>query len=175
MLQRILAAGLLLLLASGCSGTTSSTWPDGPLADDERELMELHDGIWKLIGLSTPAARELNGIVLRLRRSIRFDENRRGELEKFVIPGTLVGQSPTRERFIENHRNRFRLLGISETTQKELFAAMDRVWTALHDPSAPAEERKRAERIRALMVPSLPPCQDDKIIEYRTAPGEKKK
>jgi len=159
-----------LMILAGCTAgpaPTPSTWPEGPLEEDERKLLGMHDRLWDLIGLSKNGARELNELVLKLRRNIKYNENRRSELEKLIIPGTVTGQSDTRDRYIESHRKRFQLLGISNATQEELFTAMERVWKDLHDPSAPPEALARAERIQELMRPWLPPCQDDRILEFR--------
>jgi hypothetical protein len=167
----------ILLAGLGCAGAAPepapgaqevpATWPEMPQAADERKLLAFHDKIWELIGLSPGGARELNGIVLTLKRNIKYNENRKSRLEAHIIPGEIPRQAKTREEFFENHRNRFKLLGISVGTQSELFEAMERVWSGLHDPQAAPEDRRRAERIQELMLPPLPPCQNDGILEFR--------
>ncbi len=158
----------VLLFLAGCSSTpTPASWPEGPLREDEQKLLKMHDRIWDLIGLSPAAARELNTLVLRLGRNIKEDPKRKRELDGLLNPGASTGSAGTYERYFENHRRRFQLLGIGEGTQAELFTAMKRVWNDLHDPAAPPGALARAERIQQLMRPWLPPCQDDRILEYR--------
>jgi hypothetical protein len=160
----------ILVVLAGCSSApppTPPTWPAGAIQDPERKLLELHDRLWNLIGLSGPAALELNTLVLKLDRNIQGDEDRKKELGRLIMPGRGDGHAPTHDRYVENHRKRFALLGISESTQKELFAAMENVWRDLHQPGASSEALERAELIQDLMRPGLPPCQDDRILEYR--------
>lgn len=157
-----------LLFLAGCrTAPAPATWPEGPLQEHERKLLTMHDRIWNLIGLSPGSARELNTLVLKLGRNIKEDPKRRGELDRLLNPGGSTGPSGTYERYVEAHRKRFQLLGISEGTQAELFTAMMRVWKDLHDPGAAPEAIARAEQIQQLMRPWLPPCQDDRILEYR--------
>lgn len=161
-------SGAVLLFLAGCSSAPlSATWPEGPLREDEQKLLKMHDRIWELIGLSPAGALELNTLVLKLGRNIKEDPKRRRELDGLLNPGAATGSAGTYERYFETHRKRFQLLGISEGTQAELFTAMKRVWSDLHDPAASPAALARAEKIQQLMRPWLPPCQDDRILDYR--------
>ena len=84
-------------------------------------------------------------------------------------------ESITREVYVADHLRRWELLGLSAAAQKELLAAAEFCWTALHDPGAAltGAERETAEIIRRMMkeLGGPPPCCDDNIFAKAAPQG----
>ncbi len=135
------------------------------LDEENNKLVERHTEIWKMMGLSPAAQEELNTFVSTVNKNIQH--NRVHEADKFQ--GIPEKRDPnwkeqTHEDYVRKHKERFTKLGISEATQKELLAAGEFVWKALHDPDVPEKDREVAKKIQELMK-QLPKCCDDSIFE----------
>ena len=137
------------------------------LENANAELVDKHSEIWALMGLSSGATQELNQIVINL--SNRLARARRDRTETSAPePEVKRANHPlTREEYLERHRQRFDSLGISQSTQVELLAAVGFTWGAVHDASVPREQRAAAETIRTMMLAmgGPPPCCDDSVLE----------
>ena len=148
----------LCLIIFGCSTTD-------PNREENEKLAHLHSDIWQMMGLSESAQKELNAFVLHVNKNIQQNEEEHpGKIEKIEVKRDPNWQKQTREQYVQKHRERFTKLGLSESTQKELFGAMEVVWRALHDPNVSAEQKAMAEKIRDMMK-ELPACCDDSIFE----------
>lgn len=153
--MRITAVALCLLFV-GCAT---------PDRQEEDGLVHLHSDIWKMMGLSEPAQKELNALVLRINRNIQHNETEDpGKMAGISVKRDPDWQKQTHEEYVARHRDRFAQFGLSEATQNELFGAMNVVWGALHDPNVPEERKATAEKIREMMK-ELPACCDDAIFE----------
>ncbi len=152
-------AAVLCLFAAGCCTTKTQDH------QENENLVQLHSEIWAMMGLSKSAQKELNAFVLQINRNIQHNEGAHPEkMAEIGVKRDPNWQKQTHEQYVQKHRERFGKLGLSESTQKELFGAMDVVWRALHDPSVPAEQKAMAEKIRDMMK-ELPACCDDSIFE----------
>ena len=130
------------------------------------ELVHKHSEIWTLMGLSPSASEELNRIVLDL--SVLLGEERR-ELEAAGKPEPEMQRSDralSRGEYLERHEQRFRSLGVSESTRGELMGAAEFVCGALHNANVPEEQRQTAETIQKMMLAmgGPPPCCDDSLL-----------
>lgn len=149
---------LVVALFAACSSQPSKE------DEENQKLVQMHTDIWKMMGLSQAAQDELNRFVLTVNQGIQ--KNRGGAaIEPKRDPNW---QKQTHEQYVQKHKERFTKLGISEATQKELFQAMDFVWSALHDPNVPEKDKELAKKIQDMMK-QLPKCCDDSIFE-RAAP-----
>ena len=147
--------------------------PELTLGERNHELLRVHNGIWSLMGLSSHARDELNGIVVSINTKVHENEERYPE--EFAR-ARMVRRSETpltHDEYVASHKRRFALLGISIPTQEELFGALEFVWKALHDPAVPEEQREAAIAIREMMksMGGPPPCCDDNIF-IRAGMGE---
>lgn len=159
------------LVTSACASSTPPATTEhaaDPATDGRRSaLLEKHDEIWALMGLSKDAVAELNGIVVAVHG--QMEKNKREKPEAFAHATEVKrAQGPmTREEYMANHKRRFDFLKISEKTQAELIGAAEFVWAALHDPDVAPEKKQTAETIQGMMraMGGPPPCCDDNLFE----------
>lgn len=130
-------------------------------------LVEKHSEIWELMGLSPGAARELNRIVVDLRKRLAGARRARDARSEPQPEVKRAEHELTREEFLERHRQRFAALGVTVSTQAELLDAAAFTWRATHDGSVPPGELEVAETIREMMLAmgGPPPCCDDSVLE----------
>jgi hypothetical protein len=137
------------------------------------ELTTKHNEIWDLMGLSAAARDELNAIVLRVNAGMMANRSRNPEEYDKVFKDSKRKESITHEQYVADHLQRWQLLGIGDSTQRELLAAAEFCWTALHDPDATLtpKEAENAEIIRTMMkeLGGPPPCCDENIFAKATA------
>ncbi len=172
-LKPSLALSIAFLAVACSSPKTTTAEPAAPakpsLSVEQRnaELVQQHNEIWKLMELSPAATDELNAIVVAV--NTQMDRNRHEKPAAFAAAMEVkrVQGELTHEEYIASHQKRFGALGISPSTQAELMAAAEFVWTALHDPNVPAEKKQTAETIQAMMksLNGPPPCCDDNIFQ----------
>ena len=149
---------VLCLLVLGCSASNHHQ-------EETDHLVQMHSDIWNMMGLSESAQKELNNFVLHVNTNIQLNEvEHPAKMDKIEVKRDPNWQKQTHEEYMQKHRERFTKLGVSESTQKELFGAMNVVWRALRDPNVPAEQKAMAEKIRDMMK-ELPACCDDAIFE----------
>jgi hypothetical protein len=143
--------------------------PPKTLEARNAELTVKHNEIWDLMGLSWPVKDELNAVVLRVNANMWENRSRNPEEYDKVFKESKRKEAITHDEYVADHLKRWQTLQLSERAQRELLAAAEFCWTALHDPSAPksAEERGKAEIIRAMMkeLGGPPPCCDENIFE----------
>jgi hypothetical protein len=142
-------------------------------ADRNEELTATHNQIWDLMGLSRPVRHELNAVVLRINTQMSRNRSRMPEEYDRVFKDSKRKEVITHETYVADHLKRWQMLQLSGAAQKELLAAAEFCWTALHDPAASltAEERQKAEIIRTMMkeLGGPPPCCDENIFEKAQA------
>lgn len=130
-----------LLPALGCRYRQ----PGAGIEARNAELTARHDEIWTLMGLSPAAREEFNRKEVKRARAITPDE------------------------YVAAHKRRFDAMRISPPTQKELLAAAEFAWTALHDPEADLspEQRKTARTIQDMMkqLGGPPPGCDENLLQ----------
>jgi len=169
--ESFLAVVVLVLASCAASRPTEVDRTGEPAPDRNAELLRKHTEIWNLMGLSISAADELNGIVVAV--NARMEENRREKPHAFAqaMEVKRARGEMAHADYIANHERRFELLRISPPTQKELLAAADFTWKALHDPDLPPEKMRTAQTIQAMMkaMGGPPPCCDDNLF-VRAAP-----
>lgn len=152
-----------ILALPACSHESTEDRP----SERSAALVQQHDEIWNLMGLSKPARDELDKIVLSVNGQIEHNKAAHPEAIAAAKDVVRAQGEMTHETYVASHKQRFDRLGISAPTQTELLGAADFVWSALHDPSVPAEKRQVAEKIQAMMMKALngpPPCCDDNIF-----------
>ena len=161
--MRILYIGLIVFL--GACATETDKKNDA--------LVKKHNEIWDLMGLSRSARDELNGIVIAVNTQIMKNKAERPEMMK-ELSDVKRAEKLTHEQYIAKHKKRFDGLKISEPTQKELFAAAEFVWKALHSTGEDFtdEQRKTAQTIQNMMreLNGPPPCCDDNIFKRASKP-----
>ena len=139
------------------------------LVQRNAELTIKHDEIWDLMGLSGPVKDELNAVVLRINGQMWANRSRNPEEYDKVFKESKRKEIVNREQFVADHLARWHILQLSGAAQRELLAAAEFCWTALHDPAAAltAEERAKAETIQKMMkeLGGAPPCCDENIFE----------
>jgi hypothetical protein len=137
------------------------------------ELTAKHNEIWDLMSLTAAARNELNAVVLRVNAQMAVNRARNPEVYDKVFKESKRKADPTHDEYVQDHLNRWQLLGLSAGTQQELLQAAEFCWTALHDPTATltAEELRKAEIIRKMMkdLGGPPPCCDENIFEKAKA------
>lgn len=163
------AFAISLCLFAACSPSKKEGPSAARLEEENRKLVAFHTDIWIMMGLSQAAQDELNKFVLGVNRNIQHNRHHNsGQFHAIQEKRDPNWRKQTREEYVKKHKERFDKLGISEATQKELFAAMEFVWRALHDPNVPEKDREVAKKIQEMMK-QLPKCCDDSIFE-RAAP-----
>lgn len=144
-----------------------------PSIDRNAELVTKHDEIWDLMGLSRPIKDELNAVVLRINTQMARNRDRNPEVYDRVFKESKRQQDVTHEEYVLDHLKRWQTLGLTAAAQKELLAAAEFCWTALHDPGArlTAGDLRKAEIIRTMMkaLGGPPPCCDERIFEKAQA------
>jgi hypothetical protein len=139
------------------------------VAERNAELTVKHDEIWDLMGLSRGVKDELNAVVLRV--NTRMAENRGRNPEEYdkVFKESKRKETISHDEYVEDHLKRWQTLQLSAAAQKELLAAAEFCWTALHDPNAKltAQQLEKAEIIRRMMkdLGGPPPCCDENIFD----------
>ncbi|MBI2930889.1 MAG: hypothetical protein HYY16_04505 [Planctomycetes bacterium] len=134
-----------------------------PRPKDEKAdaLLARHAEVWKMMGLSENAQKELNSVVVSVHGNM--EKNRSAHPELFALEPKRAKQL-THDEFIAAHQKRLDALKISAPTQKELLKAAEFVWTALHDSNVSEKDRQLAAKIRDMMKMGPPPCCDDNIF-----------
>ena len=142
--------------------------PAKPLAARNDELVQKHNEVWALMGLSQRARDELNAIVLGINTQIYKNRQERPVEFAQAMHVQRSSEPLTHEAYMGSHKRRFDLLGISQPTQRELLDSTDFIWQALHgDGKFTPEQRKTAETIRDMMkaMSGPPPCCDENIFK----------
>jgi ElaB/YqjD/DUF883 family membrane-anchored ribosome-binding protein len=128
----------MVLFAAGCSSAEPGLTPGQKPALEKRnaELAVKHDEIWNLMGLSKAAKDELNAVVARINTQMTENRARKPEEYDKVFKESKRKENITHETYVADHVKRWQTLKLSDGTQKELLAAAEFCWTALHDPNA---------------------------------------
>ena len=166
---RILSPGALLGSAVAAIILGSLSCQEAPASTvhaRNSELVEQHTKIWKLMGLSERPTEELNRIVVAINTQVEKNKHEHPEAFAEVTEVKRSVEPPTYDEYIAKHKQRFGMLKISEPTRKELLAAAELTWNALHDPDVDPEKREVAETIREMMTSmgGPPPCCDDNLF-----------
>ena len=166
-MHRILTLTIVVALAA-CAAEPAK--PDPAAEQRNQALIKQHNEIWALMGLSQKAQAELNAIVVGVNSNIMKNKAKDPNFEKtFAHPKRA--EKMDHDAYLAGHKKRFDGLKITADTQKELFAAAEFVWQALHDPEAAKkfneEQRKTAQTIGTMMkqLNGPPPCCDDSIFD----------
>ncbi len=151
------------LIVAGCSSSSGGSGSgEKPMGDHTKKLLQQHTEIWKMMGLSEPAQKELNAIVVGVEGAL--EKNKQAHPELFGKEPKRAKQ-PTHDEYMAAHKKRFDALKISAATQKELLASAEFVWKALHDPAVAPKDKEVAMKIKDMMKMGPPPCCDDNIFE----------
>lgn len=145
---------LMTVLALAACSTT-------PKSDPEKDaLIKKHRELFEFMGLSKPAVDELLGKVAWVHDGMKATKEKNPEAYHALEGITKRGNPKTEQEALARHADRYKMLGLTPATEKELCDAFVSVYRDLHS-AAPSE---RAKKIQTLMA-QLPPCCDDAVFE----------
>eukprot|EP01084_Bolivina_argentea_P051270 94315_1 len=138
--------------------------------DRSKALLSQHAEIWDLMKLSNNAKNELQDTVFNVHTAIQNNyKNNSSFMNQFKSPNRINHEDITQNKFIENHRKRFNMLGLTNDTKNELIKSANWTWNVLYDTmdtNVTEEDTQRANQIKQMMIKlnGPPPCCDDNIF-----------
>lgn len=154
-MHRITIALVFGLLLAACASK-----PAAPQDPAKEALLKKHTELFTFMGLSQRSTDELLAKVAWVYDGIKSKTEKNPEAAKALAAMVKRGNPKTEQEALKRHGDRYKMLGLTPETDRELSAAFSSIYRDLHSPN-PSE---RAKKIQELMA-QLPPCCNDNIFE----------